>query len=473
MLAAVNTSKKKSLNKGPKLRCESVNDFCRICELNLRITRSCSENLFKPSDRKDSKGTVLAIALKLIGLQIDKSPTLSERVCSSCGRKIRNALANISFLREKLGLATSGPLSDGVAKEKPYNGTANGSTTESTPCSSPSTSRQKRLLPNTITPERRACKHGNARSHFPKQLFETEPSSTEQTENDIQAEPAGLQAQAVICVCEPDTPFPREDEIDILQEVQNNVKKQKAFADCLEDKILSHFNIDAIDLSRKESQVRVVVAYPCGEVVVKHDFDKLTSTIIRNMASKNWQTVANLIFKHDEISKRLPDPLRRQVSSEFQSFSNKVLVHETRLKCPFWYVCMNGAVGLDLRQNDNRRSKVINAMAASISILARARNPTLSAFAYRISLLLFNGGVSYYDTIRLNHLGMCMSPKRTVELQKKMGNSTDSKVLIWKKSIEQVISATNLLLEIKNKQIPQRQDDDMVVDLQLRSKKTY
>ncbi|KAK3741568.1 hypothetical protein QZH41_012511 [Actinostola sp. cb2023] len=46
-----------------------------------------------------------------------------------------------------------------------------------------------------------------------------------------------------------------------------------------------------------------------------------------------------------------------------------------------------------------------------------------------------------------------------------MGISSDSKVLIWKKSIEEILSALRLLEEVKRKQVPELGEDDMAIDV--------
>ena len=49
-----------------------------------------TENLFKPSNRKDCRGVVLANILENVGIPLDRSETYSHRVRNPCGRKIRN-----------------------------------------------------------------------------------------------------------------------------------------------------------------------------------------------------------------------------------------------------------------------------------------------------------------------------------------------------------------------------------------------
>lgn len=188
--------------------------------------------------------------------------------------------------------------------------------------------------------------------------------------------------------------------------------------------------------------------------------------IIRGLAQKNWKAVANDVFFHDKLREEIPEVLKGHISSEFKalssdsllkgiavdelaSFSNKTFVYETSLVCPLWFSAMKGTVGLSPRDSKDRFKKAVNPMGLATSTLARHRNLTLSAYAYRISLILFHSGVSFYDTICLNHLGVCMSPDRILQLQKQPGNSSHSKVLIWKKSIEEMYQAVQLLQEVK------------------------
>ena len=49
-----------------------------------------TENLFKPSNRKDCHGVVLANILESVGIPLDRSETYSHHVRNPCGRKIRN-----------------------------------------------------------------------------------------------------------------------------------------------------------------------------------------------------------------------------------------------------------------------------------------------------------------------------------------------------------------------------------------------
>ena len=131
----------KTVRKGPKQKAKSVNDHCRICKCSFKVQfgnsnarqRICSSRL----KNKESKGSILANACGLLGLRVVKCPDLSERVCRPCGRKISNAVENISFIKQNLVYPDLKSVADSSRSSPP---------------------RQKRLLPTTVTPERSSTK---------------------------------------------------------------------------------------------------------------------------------------------------------------------------------------------------------------------------------------------------------------------------------------------------------------------------
>jgi hypothetical protein len=92
----------------------------------------------------------------------------------------------------------------------------------------------------------------------------------------------------------------------------------------------------------------------------------------------------------------------------------------------------------------------------------------MSALAYRISIILFHSGVSHQDLIRLNRLGVCMTPDMIIKIQYELGRNFDADVLFWKKCLEGRPHATLALLnEIKEKQVPKLEEDDMQLEVQI------
>ena len=151
---------------------------------------------------------------------------------------------------------------------------------------------------------------------------------------------------------------------------------------------------------------------------------------------------------------------------DLESFSNKLFLEEVRVFCPFWMSCLLGACNVS---SDSKTVKQINAMALSTSVAARCANQLMSAVSYRISAILFNNGVKYQDINRLHKLGVCMSPDMVINMQKKMGESCDRKLLVWKREIEENKSAEMRLKEIQAKQVTgaaaKRSQDDMEVEM--------
>lgn len=93
-------------------------------------------------------------------------------------------------------------------------------------------------------------------------------------------------------------------------------------------------------------------------------------------------------------------------------------------------------------------------MALATASLCRYRNEQLSAYAYRLSTILFHSGVKHNDILCLNRLGVCMSPQSVVNFQRQMGENFDAKVLLWKTNIKKTIGALRLLNSVQAEQVP-------------------
>ena len=230
--------------------------------------------------------------------------------------------------------------------------------------------------------------------------------------------------------------------------VVSEKKENKDGDNVAADNILSALNINEL-VEKKTTQVKTVIVYPNGRVDTYESFDNITKTVLINLALKKWNVVANVIFKHPTLKKQLYEPLKRTVNTEFkeycsnsgesesmlkqvqptdlESFSNKLFLEEVRVFCPFWMSCLLGACNVS---SDSKTVKQINAMALSTSVAARCANQLMSAVSYRISAILFNSGVKYQDINRLHKLGVCMSPDMVINMQKKMGESCDRKLLV-------------------------------------------
>ena len=246
------------------------------------------------------------------------------------------------------------------------------------------------------------------------------------------------------------------------------------------DEVLSKLNTEDITLDDACCGVKVVLVYP-STMTVKGNFDPVSAGIIKNICRGEWATVVNAIRRHEFLAPELLNLVEREVGREFAQysksdsclkecspdqlrvFSNKTLCEEVRVFCPLFYAAVGGAC--DMRTSDESDVHRTNALALATSALARCRNPTMSAVAYRISALLYHSGLDSRGLTRLNNLGVCMSPKRMISLQEKMADNFDYKVERWKKEITENRSVMHFLEGVINKQSPERGPDDMELEV--------
>ena len=407
--------------KPVKKRGNQANDCCQMCKCSFNVKygtgksgRMSTQNLYVASNCDGSRGEVLASMCENIGVTFIKSPSLSERVCLPCGRKIRNLC--------KLFVEIKKATSHDEAEMDDLDVTRN-----------------KRQLPTSVsTPDRsptnRKVTRTNREREVPsnrKSLFSESCHDQNETSNISESQPRN------------------------------------------EDLLLQHSNIDDL-LGNKETMVKVIIVHPNGNVVVRTPANKQSKNLVKNISLKNWKAVANGVFAHDTLRKELPAVLQRAVSAEFKEytnsssdsilkgtepdqlagFSSKLVLKEIEMLCPLWNASIHGACG----------NLSINSIALCSSVAARARNATMSALAYRISSVLFHAGVGFDDMKRLNRMGVCMSPDRVVNLQRKMGEHFDAKVYVWKKAIESNRTTLAFLEEVADRQVPKLEEDEMEVE---------
>ena len=257
-------------------------------------------------------------------------------------------------------------------------------------------------------------------------------------------------------------------------------RKRDADKQSNEDTLLSKLNIDDLDTS-KNSQLKVVIAYPSGHVVVKSNFDPEVKLLLINICLSRWSTAVDKLFRHDELLRELLSQLSARTKREFMcysnfdsclkyttpdqlaAYSNKVLCKEVSMECPIYNAVVTGACRASSSCNEIATT---NAIALATSAIAKVVNPTMSAVAYRISTVLFHSGISHADVQRLNRLGICMSSDSVINLHEKMGENFDYAVKKWKKEIEENNSTLLFVREIEGKML-NRSNDDMHLDTTL------
>ncbi len=408
------------------------NDSCRVCKKSLRIMYGTQlsfqsyTNLFKPSRRKESFGELIAERLKSVGISIEQSSLSSQVVCSPCARKLRNLVETYTFVSKAVKISS------------------NAGKIGNTPTKATTQSQAKRKVAEAVTPDRASP----VRKHL------------------RQFSPSAKSSRTRLFVCENEH-APAKEAV---------YKQQSAH----EDTLLSKLNIDDLDTSNN-SQLKVVIAYPSGHVVVKSNFDPEVKLLLTNLCTSRWSTAINKLFRHDELFRELLSQLATRTKQEFKcyskfdsclkfttpdqlaAYSNKLLCKELSIQCPIYNAIITGACNASSSCNE---IATYNAIALATSAIARVVNPTMSAVAYRISTVLFHSGISHVDVKRLNRLGICMSSDSVINMHEKMGENFDYAVKKWKKEIEDNNSTLLFLKEIEGKLL-NRSDDDMQMDMTL------
>ena len=224
---------KKTVNKGRRQKPLSVNDFCRLCKCPLKLkfgnfektSYVSSEQLFKPPFRKDCSEKTLCELLTELNISVERKAELSERVCKSCGRKIRNANGLFAWIISLVNVPNFDDENPG---------------------------KEKRLLPTTVdSPER-----------SPQAKKQPKPSIERKT-----SAKKSLFSKDNIRDSESKTTEGDADE--------NNEKYDRTA-----DNFLAAMNIEQLVHQKTTTQVKVVIASPNGRVQQSHEFDDITKSLI-------------------------------------------------------------------------------------------------------------------------------------------------------------------------------------------------
>ncbi|XP_022787541.1 uncharacterized protein LOC111327585 isoform X2 [Stylophora pistillata] len=244
----------------------------------------------------------------------------------------------------------------------------------------------------------------------------------------------------------------------------------------------TNLNIEDLDPTSIGFAIKLCIAYKSGNVVVNGKFENEDAMLIKALSLKKWMAATNILLRHRFLRAELLDAIEKEMTKEVREysktdnclkssdpehltvFSNSTLCQELSEYSPILHMIFSAACGLSDGEKNTRES---NALALAASTLLRCSNPTMSALAYRESLILYNSGVSYENFTRLNNLGICMSSASTIALHKKINENFDYKVQLWKRQIEENRSIVALLEEVNKKQMASFGEDDMVLELPL------
>ena len=410
------TPKKKLPGRGRPAKQPSCNDFCRVCSVNFKTyygefnrNRVSTENLFEEPKRAGVEKCRLVDLLKELGFSCEKSLSQSNRVCSKCSTKIRNTVQLMRFLRS--GFAAS----------------RSSTSIQCSPTAAVERFKQMSSSPHSANPGKQT------RTASPKEK--------------------GVEAPMKDCS---EKPTARRS---ITYDMSSDVTSRR-----VREEICDLMSMEEVD----KPALRIIIPTGNDNFAFRSTPDATTANIVKNICNKNWKPVVNALFVHTELKDELLHCLSKNMAremtgyihsdsmlkysapSELAAFSNRKLVHEIEVYCPLWHACLTGAANVHLP--GAKFDAAVNSLALASSVIARLRNPRMSALAKRVSTVLVHSGAKADDFMRLNRLGICMSHDQVIRDQVEAGKSHDSKVLLWKKSLEERNGTLFLIEEILNEQ---------------------
>ncbi len=199
-----------------------------------------------------------------------------------------------------------------------------------------------------------------------------------------------------------------------------------------ENNLDQNLNIDCFPESGL--QVKVVFQTESGNVLVRIPREEDSKCLVRQISEKKWHAAANTLMKHSELYSQVVEAVSRNAANEIAAYvkSESVLLSQnifrrTESFCPLFYHIVVSASGLQSSDIKTMGTNTNNVALAS-AIICKLRNPKASALHHRISIILFHSGSKHDDLVRLNRLGVCMSPKQMVRAQAEMGKQLEGKV---------------------------------------------
>ena len=380
-------------------------DSCRICKFSFKVKfgnvrckqfYSSSQNLFKPSHRKDSFGIVLADVCKQVGLVLlEDSQEYSYHVCNPCARKILT-LGNLFEIVKTATLPTvPGTKRSLAAPEK----------------ASPSWRKAKQVRVNSAEVKM------SSRMRQPKKSCKSLAFTGE--------------SGSMSTLPEKEEEMLRRLNMDDLPQTGLQVKAV----------YLNPLGNVVVRIPRDDPTKTLVKNLAC------ENWREVSNAILQHaeLAPKLRNSICKVLSK--EFSEYLKSETMLCARNP-----DKLFMEEVRIFCPLWYNCVIGASGVST-QVDVNSAKDHNSLALATAILARVRNPQALAVHYRICTILFHSGIKRDDLNCLNRLGVCMSPDSIIRLQSKMNEQLEGKVKIWKATVEENRGALKLAHEVVQKQV--------------------
>ncbi len=340
------TPTKSYSRKGRKPKAASVDDYCRLCKCSLKNkygSVGSFVNMFKPTNRAELKGLIVASVCEQSGIRLKENPTLSTRICPSCSRKVKTFTGLHTFLSSEI--SRPGP-----------------ETTASTQDTS-----TKRLV--QLTPGK-----------SPSRKFRRISAEEGSVETSHQVRPPLSRRRILTTFCD--------------QENDDNVLTNLNVEDIVESETT---RVKVLILSPNGD---IKVTTPRDKIttgVVKNlalkNWKAAANAFIshKDAVPELLEALNRTVNREFKAFCKLETVLKGRNPDELVAFSNKLLAKEVEVYLLFWNACVCGSCG----EKIDSCQDAVNAIALTTATVARRRRNDLSAFHYSVSTILCHSGVSF------------------------------------------------------------------------------
>ena len=158
-----------------------------------------------------------------------------------------------------------------------------------------------------------------------------------------------------------------------------------------------------------------------SKTIYKTVIDKSDARIVRNIAAGERSNIVNAVWSSEELKGCLLDKVEQKIQEECTSLCSRKspstladvtpasiislkdsdIENELKERAPTLYRCLQAAasskrnqakVKVNCRKDQGEVMKTTRAISMASSVLLRCRNPSLSAMAYLLSILLWHAG---------------------------------------------------------------------------------
>ncbi|XP_035688825.1 uncharacterized protein LOC118424384 [Branchiostoma floridae] len=206
------------------------------------------------------------------------------------------------------------------------------------------------------------------------------------------------------------------------------------------------------------TSLQILLKYPSDKHARVIELKGDAKALVQQVTEKSWNAAANSALRMKNMGAALQKKVAKKINTEVRdlagssilgktspddlvNFNMDAFAEELETRTPWLNACFQGACG-----KESRPAQIAKCTAASICV--KVEHPTLSAWQYRNSFVLLQGGAKKKAFKRLNKQNICMSHSRSIAKQVEFGKNRDRDMMEWKATIEAQFGAISSLEEL-------------------------